>query len=507
MEGLTPYTEEVTKLPKEIQELLALCVHSTKHFAKFFFPKKFERPFSRFHEDIFRVIDDDDIQMAAIAAPRGTGKTSILNFAFPAKHILMQSKHFIAPISASEAMAVQQSENLKQELITNPWVQKLFPPIETNEQFSQKRWTAFETMVLPRGRGQQVRGWLYRGWRPDLWLIDDLEDPNEIHSEEYRNKCQRFFFEDLLNSVDRGSKDWRVILICTISHEDCLFERLVDDPSWKTMRVSLCEEDEKTKTLRSLWPEFMSDEALLKLKRDFERQGMLDGFYREYTNQLVPVGVYGFKREWFKYYTKTEDDLNKDPNIETVILIDLARSMKESAAFTAILGVSIDRRVGKLYVRRVRAGHLSVEQIIELTFEMSEEIKAGVIAPEITGDESFIMYNLQQQVLKRKLYHINLCPINPRDKKEKRAGALIPLYKNGSILHRRGEECRGLEAQLLSYPRPRRWDMIDALAHVVPVLYEGGEYLESATEREERFEQDDDLMPLRLDYGPVLQIL
>lgn len=102
-----------------IKLLLSQCFLSTKVSAKILFPDRFYLPFSSLHDTIFKILDDDSIQLALIIAPRGFGKTSSVNLAYPAKKILFQEKKFIVPISCTATQATMQGENLKRELLSN----------------------------------------------------------------------------------------------------------------------------------------------------------------------------------------------------------------------------------------------------------------------------------------------------------------------------------------------------------------------------------------------------
>jgi len=108
----------------ELKQLFQQCFASTKVSAKTIFPERFNLPFSGLHDEIFKIIDDDSIQQAVIAAPRGFGKTSLCTIAHPAKRILFKEKKFIVPISATATSAVMQGENLKRELMTNLMVKR-----------------------------------------------------------------------------------------------------------------------------------------------------------------------------------------------------------------------------------------------------------------------------------------------------------------------------------------------------------------------------------------------
>ena len=194
----------------EMEDTLVDCVGDTAQFAKVFMPHRFEREFDPPYEEIFRLLDDDRKKRVVIAAPRGTGKTSIDAIAFPARKICYQESKYIVVVSCTHKLAAQIVRQLGRELTDNPNIIQAFGPLKGS------RWSEGEgelrtstgVTILARGADQQVRGLLEES-RPDLIIIDDLEDsePFRIGSaEEYVKKISEWFRTDLLNIIDRASK-------------------------------------------------------------------------------------------------------------------------------------------------------------------------------------------------------------------------------------------------------------------------------------------------------------
>src|SRR5574343_732684 len=236
-----------------LKDLLKKCYKNTKIASKTFFPERFTRQFTVDHDLIFDLLDDDSKQKVAIAAPRGFGKSTTVDLAYPEKKILFQEKKYVITVSNTADLAVERAEDLKIEITSNPVLTGLFGPMESNN-FSMKGWvTSTGIKVLPRGAGQQVRGRLHLGSRPDLIIVDDLEDSESVRSEDQRKKLKEWFFSDLVNSVDRAKNDWKIVVIGTILHEDSLLMNLLDDPDWHSARLQLCDEN-----YNSRWPSFMS---------------------------------------------------------------------------------------------------------------------------------------------------------------------------------------------------------------------------------------------------------
>lgn len=285
------------KVTEELTDVLARCYLSTEMSNKTLFPDRFSLPYTDLHRQIFKILDDDSIQQAAIIAPRGFGKTSNCTIGYPAKNILFRQRKFIVPVSATATSAVLQAENLKRELTNNREVKALFGDL-TTKQFARDQWvTSTGTMVMPRGAGQQIRGILYDRFRPDLIVVDDLEDSEAVCSDEQRKKLKEWFFADLCNSIDRSRKDWKIVVIGTILHEDSLLVSLVNDPSWHSIKLSICDDE-----YNSNWPDFLSTEQVKKLAADYEHRGLLDVFFREYMGVPISFKDAVFRKEYFKYY-------------------------------------------------------------------------------------------------------------------------------------------------------------------------------------------------------------
>jgi len=458
----------VLKSQEEIKDIMERCYGSTRATAKVLFPDRFNLPFSSLHEEIFKILDNDEIQQAVIAAPRGFGKTSLCTIAHPAKRILFGEKKFIVPISATATNAVTQGENLKRELLSNPMIKELFGPMKS-EAFSRDQWiTASGTMVMPRGAGQQVRGNLFDKYRPDMIIADDLENSEAVMSPEQRAKLKDWWFSDVCNSINRSRSDWKIIVIGTVLHEDSLLVNLIEDPSWHSVQLSICDDQ-----YRSNWPDFMSDEQVMKLRNDHEQRGQLDMFYREYRNIPVSTEDATFRPEYFQYYE--EPDL-KDKNIETVIMIDPAKTVKLHSADSAIVAVGIDRASARLYVRDIVAEKLYPDQLYDEAFKMAIRMNAKVVGIEVTSLNEFITQPIKNEMFKRGQF-FQLIELKARGKKEDRIAALVPFYRQGYVFHNK-LCCGGLEGQLLSFPRSRLWDIMDALAYIVEMMELGERYFE-----------------------------
>lgn len=480
----------------DAKTLMSQCFLSTKVTAKILFPERFYLPFSSLHDTIFDILDDDKIQLALIIAPRGFGKTSTVNLALPAKKILFQEKKFIVPISCTATQAVMQGENLKRELMQNRMISNLFGSMKSDT-FSKEMWvTSTGTAVMPRGSGQQVRGILFGDNRPDLIIVDDLEDGEAVRSEEQRAKTKAWFFEDVMNSINRSRKDWKIIVIGTLLHEDSLLANLLEDPGWYHAHLSICDDN-----FKSNWPDFMTDQQILDLVDSYRRIGLLDSFYREYMGVPIAKESARFRQEMFKYYDETSKEfVSERKALDNIVILDPAKTTKITSDETAIVGVGVDVQTPKLFVRDIIKGNLHPEEQYTACFDMADRLGARTIGIEVTSLNEFITYPLRTEMLRQKRYY-NIVELKARASKEERISALVPFYRLGFVYHNK-QNCAVLENQLMSFPRSKKDDVMDALAYVVEMLEVGERYFvphETADEVNDEYKdlQDED-------YGPSL---
>ncbi len=474
------------------REIALQCFASTEVCCKTLFPKRFEYPFSKAHKQVFAALDDPSIKRLCIAAWRGFGKSSILQLGYPAKRILSRNVKFIVPTSCTSTQALRQSENLKRELTSNPAILDIFGSMKSTDLFSQEMWMANNphrncagTLVFPRGMGQQVRGIIHEDSRPDLIIVDDLEDKESVLSEEQRFKRKDYFFTDLLGSVDLSNPDTRILYIGTVMHEDSLLKNLLDDPGWTSMRFEICDDD-----LVSNWPERHTNDDIRFIYEAYERQGLLDQFYMEYRNLTSSGQMKPFTEDCFKYFDTVS------PNAFHVVLVDPAKTTNQDSCDTAIVGVGIDTITSRIFVEDIIADRFHPDQMYAAACDMARRIGARYIGVEETGLNEFVSWPFRNYITMNKA-HLQYVPLKARrgpsqyvptgskanGKDARISASLVPMYRQGLIYHKKEHpQTKRLESQLLGFPRIGEKDIIDALSYVSWFMSMGEQYMMGAEE-------------------------
>jgi hypothetical protein len=483
------------KFDKDLLDILAACSQSTRTTALTFFPERFNVPFAEeVHGKIFDLIDDPTLNKVAIAAPRGWGKTSIVALALMARHILFRVTDFIAYINMSHDAAALQTENLRRELVSNPIIKKIFGQVKVNlgnsefeETFSKKAWVAYDTLVWPRGAGQQVRGVLYRNSRPALIVLDDLENTENITNEDFRKKQREWLYADVMPAVPKLHKNWKIVYIDTLKHEDSVLQHLLESPDWASVRLEACDDNFKPTA-----EHFMSQADLTREWESHQQAGQTDVFFREFRNLPISTKDASFQKDYFRYYNVpqdralrdrdlsiTDDDIASDERIENIVIVDPAKTVKLHSAESAIVGLGLDLANARIYVRDVVSDKLYPDELYDAIFGMAARINAMAIGIEDTSLNEFIKQPIKSQMFWRKQFY-NLTWLKPRGglpHKEGRVKALVPFYRLGYIYHNLVcPKIAALEAQLLMFPRSKLWDIMDALAYVIQMLEMGERY-------------------------------
>ena len=497
-------------MDKETQEILSACSISTRVAAQTLFPERFYMPFAeQIHGKIFDLIDGPQ-QKVAIAAPRGWGKTSIVALALMARWILFNITGFICYINKSHDAASLQTENLRRELITNRMIKHYFGNFrqrdvnagEFEEVFSKKAWVAYNTLIWPRGAGQQVRGVLFKNDRPGLIVIDDLEDPEKIYNDEIRKRWYEWLYADVIKALPRigpAARTCKIVYIDTLKHEDSVLQKLLESEEWASVRLEACDDD-----FKSTAPEFMSDEDIQKEWQEHLDSGQTDVFFRELRNLPISTKDSAFQQDYFHYYNilddmgKKEGDLNTldvelqtSKNIETVVLMDPAKTVKIHSAETAIIGIGLDLSSAKIYVRDAISEKMYPDEIYDALFVMGIRLNAKVLGIEETSLNEFIRQPIKNEMFRRGSF-FELVWLKARGgmKKELRVKELVPYYRGGYIYHNKSNATvKKLEAQLLMFPRSRLWDLMDCLAYIIEMLELGERYF-SPTENPDDVEAE-----------------
>ena len=513
-------------LPEDMKNIVHECYHDLGKFCKFFLGGQFEVDFEQPHLDIINAIESGN-RKVVVNASRGIGKTTILR-AYIARALLYRTVRFVVYVSKSETHAIEQTENIKEAISSSERIRLFFGDIRSDyvddssarrNRFSSKSWVANGfSLVLPRGAKQQVRGlnWVKseKSFRPDLWVYDDLEDDEEVDNETLRKKLREWFYGSAMKAVPQHHKNWNVIYIDTLKHEDALLKRILDADDWYSVRTSYVKEEGEDSEGNPIYiataPGFKSQEDINEDVRVHRKNKNMDIFAREVLGRPTAKEDQSFRRSMFKYYSEKDIEhmsffLSGLP--VTAVILDPAKTVKSHNAQSGIVVWTIDTWGRRLFLREARGVYYYPDQIYEDLFRTCARYNAEVLAYEETGLSEFITQPLQDHFNAMLMEYDDytgpeIVKVNPKRMMESDEGqkvlrgkasrvtwGLMPYYRQGIVWHN-AEGLADYEDQLLAVPRPARWDIIDAAAYITQLMQLGYIYFPLVSSKDQALRKE-----------------
>lgn len=237
---------------------------------------------SYLHQRLPAVVNSPRGQRDAIAAPRGEAKSTKVSLVFLLWCIVRKLKHYPLLFMDAFEQAAEMLEAVKVELESNPRLASDFP-----EACGPGRvWrvgcivTANDVKVEAFGVGKRVRGRRHGPHRPDLAILDDIENDENSATPAQRDKLQRYVTKAVL-SLGPVDDSMDVILVGTVLHYDSVLSRFLKHPMWhsRVFRAVLQWPDRM-----DLWDRF--EEILLNAASPDEGLAQATAFYQAHQAEM-----------------------------------------------------------------------------------------------------------------------------------------------------------------------------------------------------------------------------
>ncbi|MCA0175223.1 MAG: phage terminase large subunit [Proteobacteria bacterium] len=238
-----------------------------EYFVRTYFPHYIRSPHkSRLHEYLFtrlpEIVASPASCLDAIAAPRGEAKSTLVSQLFVLWCLVTGRKRYAVIVMDSIDQAYPMLEAIKSELAFNPRL-----ALDFAEQAGQGRvWqagtivTRGDAKVQVAGSGKKLRGLRHGPYRPDLAVLDDIENDEQVRSPDQRDKLQQWLTKTVLPLGGAGAK-FDVIYIGTILHYDSVLSRTLANPLWKTARFKALLQWPDRMDLWQRWEELLRNDG------------------------------------------------------------------------------------------------------------------------------------------------------------------------------------------------------------------------------------------------------
>ncbi len=169
----------------------------------------------------------------AVAAPRGHAKSTTLTFKGSIHAILYQYKHYPIILSDSSDQAEGFLENIRVEFEENGLIREDFGNLQGKVWRNNVILTTTNIKVEAIGSGKKIRGRKHRNWRPDLLVLDDIENDENVRTAEQRSKLSNWFNKAVSKAGDSYTD---IVYIGTLLHYDSLLAHTLTNTGYKSIK-------------------------------------------------------------------------------------------------------------------------------------------------------------------------------------------------------------------------------------------------------------------------------
>lgn len=481
-------------------------------FGRAYFPHYFSRPSPEFHRELDAIWQQGVLKgrypltaadtktisrlpgvRRAVAAPRGHAKSTNLTFKGTMHSTLYGYKHYPIIISDSSEQAEGFLDNIRVEFEENTAILEDFGPLAGSVWRSNVLVTKTNIKIEAIGSGKKIRGRKHRNWRPDLIILDDVENDENVRTPEQRKKLKDWFDK----AVSKCGDDYTdIVYIGTLLHYDSLLAKTLANPAYRSIKykavIRFSQADDLWQKWETIFTDLSNDDREADALAFFQahKTAMLEGtqvlweeklsyydlmvmrvsegeasFNSEEQNEPINPDDCLFMEEWFDYYNEAEVNFG-DPAFDFFGFIDPSLGKTKRSDFSAIVTLAKHKGSGYMYVVDADIERRHPDRIIADVLAKERWLRASFghgyrkLGAETNQFQWFLKEELAKASAKAGLY-LPIEEVQQTSDKVMRVQTLQPDVKNKYIKFNRRHK-RLLE-QLTQFPMGAHDDGPDAL--------------------------------------------
>ncbi|WP_195447600.1 phage terminase large subunit [Flavonifractor plautii] len=481
-------------------------------FGRAYFPHYFSRPSPEFHRELDAIWQQGVLKgrypltaadtktisrlpgvRRAVAAPRGHAKSTNLTFKGTMHSTLYGYKHYPIIISDSSEQAEGFLDNIRVEFEENTAILEDFGPLAGSVWRSNVLVTKTNIKIEAIGSGKKIRGRKHRNWRPDLIILDDVENDENVRTPEQRKKLKDWFDK----AVSKCGDDYTdIVYIGTLLHYDSLLAKTLANPAYRSIKykavIRFSQADDLWQQWETIFTDLSNDDREADALAFFQahKTAMLEGtqvlweeklsyydlmvmrvsegeasFNSEEQNEPINPDDCLFMEEWFDYYNEAEVNFG-DPAFDFFGFIDPSLGKTKRSDFSAIVTLAKHKGSGYMYVVDADIERRHPDRIIADVLAKERWLRASFghgyrkLGAETNQFQWFLKEELAKASAKAGLY-LPIEEVQQTSDKVMRVQTLQPDVKNKYIKFNRRHK-RLLE-QLTQFPMGAHDDGPDAL--------------------------------------------
>lgn len=433
----------------------------------------------------------------AIAAPRGHAKSTNFTFKDSLHSIVYEYKHYPIILSDSSDQAEGFLTDIKTELEENKNIIEDFGNLKGKVWKTGVILTSTDIKVEAIGSGKKIRGRRHRNWRPDLLVLDDIENDENVNTPEQRKKLENWFYKAVSKAGDTYTD---IVYIGTILHYDSLLSKVLKNPEYHSVKYRGVISFSDNHSLWGAWEAIYTDlenDLRQEEARDFfeaNKEEMIEGtevlweaklsyydlmiikisegessFNSEIQNDPIDPDSCTFNEEWFDFYDELSVDF-KDSRFIFVGANDPSLGKNKKSDTSSIIIIAKDTLSGYMYVLEASIEKRKPDAIIDDAIETSKRLRRDFKKPLFKfGVETVQFQHFFKDVMVKKSAeageYLPIEEINSVQNKKMRIESLQPFVKNKYLKF--NQKHKTLLQQLKEYPMGKNDDGPDGLEMAV----------------------------------------
>jgi predicted phage terminase large subunit-like protein len=413
---------------------------------------KWETP--ELHRGWYEHLESQD-RYVAIIAPVGFAKSSVLKSY--AVMELLENVSFVLYVSSTYTKSVGQFAGICKVLESDEVMSaKEYKILKKNESEIVLEMKDGETKgITAVASGADISGINLYGKRPELILIDDIEELDQARSITRTDKLQDWLRTTLFSRLPSLTLG-RVRLIGTVFSKSSIANRIKTNYIDENGNTPFCDWIVHTYQAitggKSIWEAKHPTHALLAER---ERDPLV--FARNYQNEPVDERGGLVEKLMFRYFSTPPAGLS------IYAYFDLASSLKEKADYFAGLVIGKSRE-GNFYILDIVRDKCNPEKQAEWIIHIWQKWKPSRISFESNQYQQTLKHWTDKKARESGVY-MNLTGVSSVKDKYTRFSPFIPYFISNSIyLPSEHPLLSKLESEIIAFPEGEHDDLVDAFS-------------------------------------------
>lgn len=435
-------------------------------FYRLYFPHYVTYKIADFQKEMIYLLQDEKIRQLVITAFRGSAKSTICSLIYPLWCVVGErQKKYVLLVCQTQQLASQMLANIKAEIDCPCLMTKDF---DFGFEQIKSEWNA-DTIVLPGydarisviSIGESIRGLRHKQYRPDLIILDDVEDVSSAKTKEGRDKLWQFVSSEL---IPTGDSQTQIVCVGNLVHLDSMMMRLkqiIDDAK---SDLYVYREYPLVKDCLILWPDkYPTLKSIEELRASVPSH---NDYEREYMLKISPEESRIINFEDLHFYDEVGMN-DKDPRF-IIISVDTAISEATGSDKTAILaakvfgyGAGMKVCIEPHLINKVMSLPKAIQEMKDLIASYGNSTLQIVIEG---GPQKALIQMLAAEGINVKEFSVQ------GNDKRTRLNMVSPWVKNGKVIFPR-KGCEELIDQLVYFGTTKHDDLADSFSMMIMSLF------------------------------------